>query len=192
MKLLLKKIYLSIFCQNSRFKFIGKNTTIKCPKNISNPQCISIGNNTTIYKNTTLYPIISHAGLHHSPLIEIGDNVHIGTGVIIAPVEKIYIGDGCVVSDNVFMCDTEHGFDPNAGLIIKQPYIKSKPIIIEHDTFIGRNVFVAPGVELGNNCVVGANSVVTKSFPSYSMIGGVPAKLIKTYSFEKNDWIKVC
>ena len=48
-----------------------------------------------------------------------------------------------------------------------------------------------PGVTLGKNVIVGANAVVTKSVPDYSIVAGVPAKIIKKYDFEKNEWISV-
>jgi acetyltransferase-like isoleucine patch superfamily enzyme len=47
------------------------------------------------------------------------------------------------------------------------------------------------GVVLGDHCVVGANSVVTRSFLPYSMIGGVPARLLKRYCFESKSWRQV-
>jgi lipopolysaccharide O-acetyltransferase len=190
MKEFFKRVYSNIFCRKSQYKYYGKNIKMSCSINVSNRKFISIGNNTHIFHNTSLYPIVAHAGLTYKPSLEIGNDVHIGSSVILSPAEKIYIGDRCVLSDNIFMCDTEHGFDPNAGDIIKQPNKIPKPIIINHDTFIGRNVFVAPGVELGHNCIVGANSVVTKSFPAYSMVAGSPAKIIKVYSFEASDWIR--
>lgn len=65
---------------------------------------------------------------------------------------------------------------------------------------IGRNswlgygcvIFSATGLlEIGRNCVVGANSVVTRSFPDYSVIAGNPAKLVKTYDPARRDWIRV-
>jgi acetyltransferase-like isoleucine patch superfamily enzyme len=57
--------------------------------------------------------------------------------------------------------------------------------------FIGYHAIILPGVQLGAHCIVGANSVVTKSFPAYCMIAGVPAKLIKKYSYKVNKWLPI-
>ena len=50
---------------------------------------------------------------------------------------------------------------------------------------------IMPGVEIGDWCIIGAGSVVTKSVPAYSMAVGVPARVIKQYSFEKHEWIRI-
>lgn len=68
---------------------------------------------------------------------------------------------------------------------IKQPSSKRKiiskgPVIIEDNVWIGEGVCIMPNVKIGKNSIVGANAVVTKSFPENSVIGGNPAKLIKT------------
>ncbi|WP_396275136.1 acyltransferase [Granulicella aggregans] len=65
------------------------------------------------------------------------------------------------------------------------------PIVIGDNCFLGYRVAVTPGVTLGEWCVVGANSVVTKSFPPYSMIAGAPARMIKRYSLEERAWVRV-
>ena len=55
----------------------------------------------------------------------------------------------------------------------------SEPVKIGDDCWMGANAIILPGVELGKGCVVGAGSVVTKSFSEYSVVGGVPARLLK-------------
>lgn len=54
--------------------------------------------------------------------------------------------------------------------------------------WIGENVIITPGVVLGDRCIVAAGAVVTKSFPPYSMVAGVPAKVIKTYNHNSHEW----
>ena len=62
-------------------------------------------------------------------------------------------------------------------------------VIIGDGTWLGENVCVI-GAKIGKNCVIGANSVVTKDIPDYCVAVGVPAKIIKRYCFENNKWIK--
>ena len=64
-------------------------------------------------------------------------------------------------------------------------------IILGENVFLGFGVKVMPNIKLGDWCIVGAGSVVTKSFPEYSMIAGNPAKLIKKYDLNLNKWIGI-
>lgn len=99
----------------------------------------------------------------------------------------ITVGDNCLIAPRVSLMSTTHQFS-SRSVIRKQDaeYIKqfgrpeSRPVRIGNDCWLGVNSVILPGVNLGNGCVVGANSVVTKSFPEFSVIGGVPARLIRT------------
>jgi lipopolysaccharide O-acetyltransferase len=73
-----------------------------------------------------------------------------------------------------------------AGSILKLPLVSKGPIDIGEETWIGYRCIILSGVQLGRNCVVAAGSVVTKSFPEYSVIGGNPARLIK--SMAPGEW----
>lgn len=170
-------------------KYLGEETHILTPKYLSHKHCISIGSHTFIHRDVLITPIVENGGKQTNPYIDIGDNVYIGLSTNLSAIESIKIGNGCVVSDYVFMCDTSHGFNPLGGAIMEQPLSEGKPIIIHENSFIGRNVFIAPGVELGKHCVVGAYSLVTTSFPDYTMIVGSPAKAIKRFCLETRQWI---
>ena len=68
---------------------------------------------------------------------------------------------------------------------------KEASVIINDDTWIGRNVVIVGNVIIGKHCVIGANSVITKDIPDYSVAVGVPAKVIKSFDFDSNKWIRV-
>jgi acetyltransferase-like isoleucine patch superfamily enzyme len=72
---------------------------------------------------------------------------------------------------------------------MEQSLISKGPVVIGRSCFLGFRVAVMPGVTLGEHCVVGANSTVTRSFPAYSMIGGSPARILKRYSQTLGRWV---
>lgn len=127
-------------------------------------------------------------------VLKIGRNVQINDYVHIVAREKVTIEDNVLIASKVFITDLNHGeyteeknFDIN--IIPQKRKLHSKPVKIQKNVWIGENVVILPGVEIGENSVIGAGSVVTKSFPKNVIIGGNPAKIIKKY--EKGKWIKI-
>ena len=91
----------------------------------------------------------------------------------------VTIGDDCVMGPDVVIMATSHGYD-RTDIPIRLQGGWEKPIRIGNDVWIGTRVVILPGVEIGDHCIVAAGAVVTKSFPPYSVIAGVPAKLVKS------------
>jgi acetyltransferase-like isoleucine patch superfamily enzyme len=135
--------------------------------------------------------ISEYANVQYSPKVEIGSNVYIGPHLYMVCVGRVSIGDRSVLSEHVYIHDNNHGFDPTHGPIMQQKLVHSGDITIGKDCFLGYRTAILPGVTLGDHCVVGTGAVVTKSFPSFSMIAGVPAILLKRYSFEEEAWVRV-
>ena len=139
-----------------------------------------VGSNTTIEDFTT---INNGAG----DLI-FGDNVRIGIGsVVLGPVT---IKSGSGLGQHVFIAGFNHGYK-DATQNSKYQKLDKRPVIIEEDSHIGANSVVVAGVHIGKRCQIGAGSVVTKNIPDYSIAAGNPAKIIKQYNFEKQEWVKV-
>jgi len=93
---------------------------------------------------------------------------------------RIDIGDDVLMGPDVVMMATSHEISDIHTPINQQGSTVEQKITIGNDVWIGTRAIVLPGVNIGDHSVVAAGAVVTKSFPPYSIIGGVPAKLIKT------------
>ena len=111
--------------------------------------------------------------------ISAGDKSYIGSGSTVQAFEgcKVIIGKGCSISHNVRMYTQSYEADQDFS--INNPISKTGDIIIGDYVWIGANVFINPGVKIGNNSIIGANSVVTKDVNEYDIVGGVPAKFIR-------------
>lgn len=116
--------------------------------------------------------------------IRIGNNSGLGVNCVI-PNGSV-IGENVMMGPNCYIHSSNHRFDRTDIPMMEQGYTEPKPIIIDDDVWIGRDVTIMVGRHISKGTIVAANSVVTKDFPEYSIIGGNPAKLIRS-RLEKNS-----
>ncbi|MDB5248564.1 MAG: putative lipopolysaccharide biosynthesis O-acetyl transferase WbbJ [Segetibacter sp.] len=164
-------------------KSYGKNFNISYPLKYRGLKHICVGNNFSSFSNLQIEAYDEHLTYSFTPELIIGDNVSINFDCHIGCINKIVIGNNVLIASKVFITDHYHGgIDAES---IKLPPSKRKvfskgPVVIEDNVWIGEGVAIMPGVTIGENSIIGANAVVTKTFPRNSVIGGIPAKLIKT------------
>jgi acetyltransferase-like isoleucine patch superfamily enzyme len=111
--------------------------------------------------------------------IRIGDNVGIGEFAYIGGSGGVFIGSDTIVGQYFSVHPENHNFNDRSQLIREQGVTRSG-ITIGDGCWIGAKVTMTDGAKVGRHCVIAAGSVVTESFPDYSLIGGVPARLIRT------------
>ena len=170
------------------FKKYGKNTSIIFPLNISGMKNISLGNNVYILYKSSLSAVPLSG--NNSPILEIGDGTSIGNFNHIFATEKIIIGKKVLIADKVYISDNLHNYEDIIQPIIDQKIKQINHVEIGDGSWIGENVCIL-GVKIGKNCVIGANSVVTKNIPDYSIAVGSPAVVIKKFNLFNNKWEKI-
>ncbi|MBR0072660.1 MAG: sugar O-acetyltransferase, partial [Bacteroidales bacterium] len=109
--------------------------------------------------------------------IFIGDDFTGNHNLTILDIREVYIGNHVMVGPHTLITTVGHPLSPKGR---REYHALAKPVRIGNDVWIGGNVTILPGVTIGNNVVVAAGSVVTKDVPDNTLVGGVPAKVIKT------------
>lgn len=153
---------------------------------------IEIGDNVLLRRNVEIRA-------HAESELHIGDNCRIDRGVRLLSANKaevvlkkgvrvglytvfnggdsIVVGKNTLISGFVYLQTSMHNYR-GEGDIQTQGY-SHKPVILGDDNWIGTHAVIFPGVTLGNKCIVGSTSVVNKSFQENSVVGGIPAELLK-------------
>ncbi|HWV70259.1 MAG TPA: acyltransferase [Pseudosphingobacterium sp.] len=111
--------------------------------------------------------------------LKIGNNSNIGSYAYIGCSGYIEIGDNVMISPRVSIYAENHNFS-ELDSPMKEQGVTREFVKIEDDCWIASNSVVLAGVTIGKGSVVSAGSVVTKDVPPYSIVGGVPAKVIRT------------
>ena len=109
--------------------------------------------------------------------IHVGDNFLANYNVTILDVDEVHIGNYVMIGSNTLISTVNHPLTPMGR---RQHLSIIKPVTIGNEVWIGGNVIILPGVTIGNNVVIAAGAVVTKDVPSNTLVGGIPAKFIKT------------
>ena len=124
---------------------------------------VKIGKGSTIHMGARFYDPRN---------ISIGEDSIIGEGVVLDGRDKLIIGNHVDIASEVMIYNSEHD--------VNDPYFlaKNAPVLIEDFVFIGPRAIILPGVKIGKGAVVAAGAVVTKDIAPFSVVGGVPAKII--------------
>ena len=177
-----KYVYTGLF--KRYFKAFGKGSEIK-PSflHLIGPEYISIGENCYIGSRVQLTAWdSSYIGGTYKPEIVIGDGVSIGDESQVTAINKIVIGKGVLTGKKVLITDNSHGEVSREQMDIvplKRQVVSKGSVIIGDNVWIGEKATIVANVKIGKGSIIAANSVVTKDVPSYTVVAGCPAKIVK-------------
>lgn len=144
--------------------------------------CVHIGSYTTFQEGCVIGCRRHYRNQNFEPEIIIGDNCDFGAYCHITAINRIEIGDGLLTGRFVFIGDNSHGglSLEDGELTPSKRALKSKgSISIGKNVWVGDKTTILSGVTIGDNVIIGANSVVTHDVPSNCMVAGNPAKVMK-------------
>lgn len=128
------------------------------------------------------------------PTLFIGDNCEMGDMTHIVAHEKVEIGNNVLIASKCFISDTNHGVykggnQDSPEMPPNQRKLVTKPVIIGNNVWIGENVVILAGAEIGDGCIIGANAVVSKKISACSIVVE-KGQIIKRYSEEGKAWLE--
>ena len=172
-----------------RFHRFGDGSMISFPPTvIFGEGRIEIGEHTSIGPLASLsagMPI--HAEMRGDPIITIGDRCTLGKGIGIVGHERIELGDDIWTGHYVYITDQNHGYE-DVSMPIGPQMWKDAPVSVGSGCWLGHGCVVLPGVEIGEHVAVAAGAVVTTDVPAFSVVAGVPARVIRRYV--DGEWLR--
>lgn len=154
------------------FKRVDGRFSIDSGVTILGFENIILGKNVTFMKSSYIYA-------HDGGILNIGDDFTINSNSQLgASFGKIVIGNRCAIASNCVLRASNHNFE-NSNIPFRNQGHTYGQIIIEDDIWISSNCVITANTKIGKSSIIGAGAVVTKDVEAYSVMGGVPAKLIR-------------
>lgn len=180
---ILSILYTKVFYHNARL--------VRFPLFIRGKKYVEIQKGLT----TGFHCRIEVDGFHESKCLFIGQNVNLGDYVRISCYNNIVIGNNVLIASKVLIVDNSHGFyrgnnQSNPSIPPNERALDSSPIIIKDNVWIGEGVVIQQGLTIGEGAIIAANSVITKDVAPMSIVGGIPAKVIKYFDSKTEKWVK--
>lgn len=190
---ILTKIYSRWVSATYPFASVGRDVSVHytCEVGRRVARRIEIGNSVTIGKHAWILSTVAADGAKE-PCLIIGDNCLIDRFSQILARNYVQLERDVMVSSSVLIADHLHAYEDVTVPIRNQGATQGGRIYIRQGCWIGRGAAIVCDhgeLELGCHCVVAANSLVTRSFPAYSVIAGNPARVVKQYDPVKKVWV---
>lgn len=165
-----------------KFMSLGWGSRIEGFVLLNNPDQISIGRRTGIRSYARME---TYGPKSNTPKISIGENAQIQNFFHCSALMSVKIGNNVLIGSRVTIIDSDHLFDDPVRPAVKCPECVCAPVVIEDGAWLAEGCVILKGVTVGERAVVAANAVVTKDVPPYTIVGGIPAKIIGKIDINK-------
>lgn len=160
------------------FHGVGKGSLLELPIRLAGEAHIEIGADVFIGSHSWLQ-VLSSGEPRQAPVIAIGDGSSIAGCCTVTAMQSVVIEPRVLMARNVYISDHIHAHESGEVAILDQGIARVAPVRICEGAWLGQGVVICPGVTVGKNAVVGANSVVRDDIPDHCVAAGAPAKVIR-------------
>ncbi len=175
---------------SGQFKEFGRGTKITRPFRFYGLNQICLGESVSIERNCWIQ-VVNQDGEEQVTKLWIKSHAGIGMGASISAAKQIIIGEHVLLGRNVYISDHAHAFNDVNSPIMNQGIDNVQPVSIGKRSWLGQNVVILPGGSVGEHCVIGANSVVNRPIPDFSVAVGAPARVVRSYDAQTKQWVSV-
>ncbi len=161
-----------------RLHALGRRSQLGRAQHVKCAASVSIGSHVMIEDQFILADVCPGQG--DQPKIVIGDGCTLMYRFQVNAAQSVTIGRNVLAASNVLITDFDHVLEPGGVPITRSREFVAAPVCIEDNCWLGQNAVVLKGVTVGHDSIVGANSVVTKDVPPCTIVGGNPARVIKS------------
>lgn len=169
-----------------RLRSVGAGAIVQKPL-FWTPEFIELGERVLIWPGCRIEAVDRYGDRVFTPSIRFGDDVSLQQFCHVVIASDLEIGADTTVSSNVFITDSDHGYETPDRNVLQQPLIVRRTTI-GRSCFLGVGVRILAGSHLGDHCVVAANSVVRGAFPDHCVIAGAPARIIRRFDADAGEW----
>jgi len=177
-----------------QFQSAGRNVTIGARFTAHSPDCIRVEDNVIIAQDVTLramrtYPW-SNPPQQFQPELILKRGCFVNRFCEIVSARRVVLGEEVMLGPGCYIATHGHGYASAERPIRQQPLETPGEVTIGDGSWLGAYVIILGNVTIGRNCVVGANSVVTRSIPDHCVAVGAPARIVKRWDPQTKCWRK--
>lgn len=166
-----------------KFKVAPFLIIIDYPFRVRGGECIELGHSVSLGRHCRLEAITEWRGQKFRPRIVVGEHAVINALCHIGCIDEVRIGKYTTLAERTYVTDHLHGESKYEHMLMPprhRPLYSKGKVVIGDYVSIGEGCAILPGVTIGDHCIIGTNAVVTKDIPPYSVVGGIPARVLKT------------
>jgi len=161
-----------------RLHALGRSSQLGRAQHVKCAASVSIGSHVMVEDQFIFADVCPEQG--DQPKIVIGDGCTLMYRFQVNAAQSVTIGRYVLAASNVLITDFDHVLEPGGVPVTRSRAFLTAPVRIEDNCWLGQNAVVLKGVTIGHDSIVGANSVVNRDVPPFSIVGGNPARVIKS------------